>query len=114
MSEQENSAADFTTLRKHWDECSAKEIDHRTDVERALLADMFKFYDALRHLGWQDAIYCPKDGSVFLAIEAGSTGVFECSYDGEWPKGTWWIHSAGDMWPSRPILWKPIPKKATP
>ncbi len=65
-------------------------------------------YLRLKDFGWNDAIYCPKDGSKFLVIEAGSTGIHECIYEGEWPKGSWWILADGDMHPSRPILFKPL------
>lgn len=60
----------------------------------------------LKELGWQEAEYCPKDGSEFKAIEVGSTGIHDCVYLGDWPKGGWWVHD-GDTYPSRPILWKP-------
>lgn len=65
-------------------------------------------YIRLKDFGWNDAIYCPKDGSKFLAIEAGSTGIHECIYRGDWPTGSWWVLADGDQWPSRPILWKPL------
>jgi len=29
----------------------------------------------LSRLGWQPASYCPKDGSAFAVMEAGSTGI---------------------------------------
>ena len=63
--------------------------------------------ERLRELGWRDAIYCPKDGTPFDVIEFGSTGIHTCHYDGEWPNGHWWVHAAGDLWPSRPILFRP-------
>jgi len=73
--------------------------------------------DAIRHFfdgwlqlknkfGWREAIYCPKDGTVFEVIEAGSTGIHDCVYQGEWPKGAWWILEDGDMSPSRPVLFR--------
>lgn len=77
--------------------------------EDKLLKQLAKTYRELQKHGWQDAFYCPKDGSVFLAIEAGSTGIHECTYTGKWPEGTWWIHEEFDMYPSKPILWKPKP-----
>lgn len=98
----------WTLLRWHWAECAKTDPDYRTPDESRILAEMFDRYEQLRKLGWQDAIYCPKDGSVFLCIEAGSTGVHPCSYTGEWPNGHWFIYSAGDAWPSHPILWKPL------
>lgn len=74
--------------------------------EAAALAHMFDGWVRLKEFGWRDAIYCPKDGSVFEVIEAGSTGIYDCVYEGEWPKGSWWILSEGDMCPSRPILFR--------
>lgn len=44
--------------------------------------------ERLRELGWRDAIYCPKDGQAFAAIEWGCTGIFPAVYHGEWPKGS--------------------------
>ena len=77
--------------------------------ELTLISQMTNAYHELHKFGWQDAMYCPKDGSVFLVIEAGSTGTHECTYNGEWPNGKWWIHEEYDMYPSKPILWKPKP-----
>lgn len=67
---------------------------------------MFCAVQALKQQGWQDIMYCPKDGTLFWSISAGSTGVHETYYEGVWPKGSWWINDAGDTWPARPILWK--------
>ena len=101
--------APFTALREHWKESARKQPDYRTDLEKALLSEMFAAYDKLRSLGWRDIIYCPKDGTRFLAITAGSTGICPHYYQGEWPKVSWWAEDAGDLWPSRPILWRPMP-----
>ena len=60
----------------------------------------------LKQLGWNDIIYCPKDGNPFDAIEVGSTGIHQCVYEGKWPKGSWWLLGDGDMWPSRPIMYR--------
>ena len=67
---------------------------------------MFECYTRLKELGWREAIYCPKDGAEFDAIEAGSTGIHCTHYQGEWPSGSWWIAEAGDLWPARPILFR--------
>ncbi len=86
-----------------------RELDTTSD-EWKLLKRLANSYDELvKNHGWQDAIYCPKDGSVFLAIEAGSTGIHECTYEGKWPDGKWWLHEEFNMYPSKPILWKPKP-----
>jgi hypothetical protein len=74
--------------------------------DKAALSAMFTGYQRLEELGWRDAIYCPKDGTVFDAIEPGSTGIHDCHYMGEWPNGSWWVHEAGDLWPSHPCLFR--------
>ena len=78
-----------------------------TEREEKLLKDLANAYENLKKHGWQDIMYCPKDGSLFLVIEAGSTGIHECTYEGKWPDGKWWIHEEFDVWPSKPIMWKP-------
>ena len=70
------------------------------------LKAMQEAYIRLKELGWSEAIYCPKDGSHFDVIENGSTGTHDCYYDGEWPNGSWWVCTEGDIWPSRPCLYK--------
>lgn len=42
----------------------------------------------------------------FQVIEAGSTGIHPCVYQGKWPNGHWWITADGDMCPSRPVLFR--------
>ena len=87
-------------------EARDKRLAEEMPDEQAALLVMCAAHERLRKLGWADAIYCPKDGSLFDVIEAGSTGVQTAHYDGAWPKGTWWVHGDGDLWPSRPILWR--------
>jgi hypothetical protein len=93
-----------------WAACEAARAKREADMptEQDALNALGQAYQRLSELGWRDAIYCPKDGSQFQVIEAGSTGVHDCTYDGEWPKGTWWVHD-GDTWPSRPILFRLYP-----
>jgi len=102
---------------KPFSEMDAKEIFEefdRRDKERAekmpdvqaALNQMFEAYTRLKDLGWREAMYCPKDGTVFDAISAGSTGICPTSYNGEWPKGRYWGYEDGDIWPSNPILFK--------
>lgn len=74
--------------------------------EVATLHMLGQVYQRLKELGWNDAIYCPKDGTHFDAIEFGSTGIHECHYSGDWPKGSWWISDDGDLWPSRPVMYR--------
>jgi hypothetical protein len=75
-----------------------------TAEERELLGAMFQAFRKLERLGWRESMYAPRDHSTFLAIEAGSTGIHECQCDRD---GKFWAYY-GDVWPSHPILWKPL------
>lgn len=99
----------YTELRKHWEDSAKTDPDYRTGEEKRILIEMHRNHEALQRLGWSDAIYCPKDGTHFLGIEAGSAGVAVYFYEGKWPNGRWWGLYAGDQWPARPILLKPLP-----
>ena len=92
----------------YWRWHEKREEDLRTDEEVKILSAMYAQYKKLRNIGWRSIEYCPKDGSRFLAVEPGTTGVYPCHYKGEWPDGTWWMEHSGDMWPARPMLWKPM------
>ena len=81
----------------------------RIPDEQAAIRVMWDGWYRLKELGWSEAIYCPKDGTHFQAIEPGSTGIHDCNYQGEWPKGSWWVYD-GDIWPSRPCLFKLYPE----
>lgn len=103
------SALDDATISQIWRDAEKRELDWREAGDKVHLDAMFQAWQALKACGWREIIYCPKDGTRFLAIEAGSTGVFPCTYQGKWPSGGWWAECSGDLWPSRPILWKPMP-----
>ena len=83
-------------------------------TEKEAIAVMFDAWQRLKELGWREAMYCPKDGTFFDAIEAGSTGIHNCCYQGEWPTGSYDIYDAGDIWPSHPILFRPRPADDNP
>ena len=102
----------YTKLRHHWIESEKREKDWREAGEVKLLEQMHDAVQGLKACGWREIEYCPKDGTRFLAICAGSTGVHPHYYSGEWPNGSWWAEASGDLWPSRPALWKPMPSNA--
>ena len=88
-----------------------KERAQKMPDEKAALEQMLDAFIRLKDLGWREAMYCPKDGTMFDAISAGSTGICPTKYDGEWPKGRYWGYEANDVWPSHPILFKLQEKK---
>lgn len=103
------SAAEAETI---WDSCQRAHQDRvaRMPDEKSALNTLHDAYTRLKDMGWRDAIYCPKDGSTFEIIEVGSTGIFRAHYQGEWPTGSWWAEDAGDLWPSRPALFRLLPE----
>lgn len=86
-----------------------KERAERMPDEQSAIRAMWDAYQRLRELGWNDPSYCPKDGTHFKVIEPGSTGIHDANYHGDWPKGSWWVYD-GDIWPSRPVLFKLYPE----
>lgn len=106
-------------LNSEWSERLANEnaVGRETNVARraeqmpddfSALRALMDVYLRFKEMGWNDAVYCPKDGTPFEVIETGSTGIHKCIYMGEWPKGGWWIMDGGDLFPSRPILFRKI------
>lgn len=92
---------------KQWKADEARRQEQMPDEESAIVA-FFDAWHRLKDFGWRDPVYCPKDGSEFLVIEAGSTGQHRCIYQGEWPSGSCWILADGDMCPTRPTMFKAL------
>lgn len=86
-------AVEAEKARRH-----AEMPDEATAIRR-----LWDAQERLKELGWKDPVYAPKDGSPLDIIELGSTGIHRGHYEGEWPKGSWWIYD-GDIYPSRPAL----------
>lgn len=101
--------AEANALLKACDEAKAKRDTLMPD-EKAALRMFMDAWLRLKDFGFSEAIYCPKDGSHFQVIEAGSTGIHDCRYRGEWTKGSWEVHCDGDIWPSRPVLYRLYPE----
>ena len=102
MSKNPDADAFLDAAQRAW----TKRVADMPD-EQAALVTMFSAWLRLKELGWSEAIHCPKDGTHFLAIEAGSMGAHDCSYH-DTADGPWWVYD-GDIWPSHPILWKKYP-----
>lgn len=98
-----------------WDAFAARDGFYAAmlPTEQDAIKMLFVAFDRLRKLGWREAIYCPKDGSAFDAIECDSTGIHRTHYSGEWPTGTWLIEEEGDLSPSRPVLYRPTEAEIT-
>jgi len=92
-----------------------RERAKRMPDEKAAVVALFDAWLRLHELGWNDGIYCPKDGSHFQAITLGSTGIFDCVCEGEWPDCTWTIFDDRDAYPSSqaPALIKVKKRKPT-
>ena len=69
------------------------------DQESALRV-LYMAWERLKDFGWNDPIYCPKDGTIFEVIELGSTGVFTGRYVGAWPDGHWEMMDDRDVYPT--------------
>jgi len=80
--------------------------------EKSAIAMFFEAWLRLKELGWKEAQYCPKDGTSFDAIEAGSTGIHRCHYQGQWATGSYWVEAHSDLFPSRPVLYRPTGDRA--
>lgn len=95
-----------------WERAEAAKAKREADMpdEQSAIRAMWEAFQRLKELGWREAMYCPKDGSAFKAIEPGSSGVHDCQYQGEWASGSWWVSDGGDMWPSHPCLFKLYPE----
>jgi hypothetical protein len=83
-----------------------EERKQKMPTEQDAVNAMYEAFYRLEELGWKSVTYCPKDGSTFLAIEPGSTGIHECTYLGQWPDGA--CFSADGEWPMKPCLFKLI------
>ena len=102
-------------------EIDAAKERRRSDMpdEGAALSVLCDAWTRLKELGWNPAVYAPKDGSRFQVCEVGSTGIFGCTYSGNWPDGFYMVEDGGDLWPTRSysgMLWRPEPVRsaATP
>jgi hypothetical protein len=97
-------------------DAAEKDRAARMPDEKAAIHALFDAWLRLKELGWRDAVYCPKDGTPFQIIEAGSTGIFDAYYQGEWPDGYIISHDEHDSYVSRPshtILFKPADEAAS-
>jgi len=86
-------------LLKAVDKAKRRRAKLMPDAKAAVMA-LWEAQKRLKELGWTEGIYCPKDGSTFKAVTLGSTGIFDCVCEGEWPDCTWTIFDEHDAYPS--------------
>jgi hypothetical protein len=111
VNEKFPNGGNVITTHNDWVQKLRREASDRArsmPTETSAIKAMMAAYVRLTELGWASAIYCPKDGTPFFAIEAGCGAAGICHYDGDWPSGTWWMHDGLESYPSRPILWRAI------
>lgn len=101
---KESVAQTLLALAKQQDEARAQLIPTEADAFRLIQQAMFR----LRSLGWrEDPAYAPKGQKIFTGLVFGALAPSPCCYVGEWPDGSWFAAEAGDLWPCRPVMWKP-------
>lgn len=97
-----------------WDATEAAQAKAITDFpdEQTALREISRAMQRLRDFRWRDGIHCPKDGSEFEIIKAGSTGIFRCQYDGQWPDGMWLTFADDDIYVSSrpPLMFRLLPE----
>ena len=76
--------------------------------ETAALKQMHEAWTRLKELGFGEARHAPAGETVDF-IEIGSTGIHIGHRDEKSESGLCWLEEAGDLWPSRPILWRKRP-----
>lgn len=77
-----------------------RERAERMPDEQAAIRELWDAHQRLKELGWKEPQYCPKDGTKFRVIELGSTGIFDCYYQGEWPDGLYMVMDEHDCYPT--------------
>lgn len=90
-----------------WAACEAatKARAEAMPTEEDAVRVMANAFQRLRELGWKEASYAPTDKPLKL-IEPGSSGIHDGHAYGEWPHKSFWITDAGDLWPTRPCLFR--------
>lgn len=93
----------YEDLKRHLDLLKQQRAEQMPTVKDAL-ETIFLGYLRLKDMGWNFPMHCPKDGSEFFVVEAGSTGVFPCVYVGKWPDGEYVIRDGDESYSVTPML----------
>ena len=79
----------------------------RMPDEATALRQMFDAWTRLKELGFKEARYGPR-GVTVEVIEIGSTGIHQGYMDEKSESCLYWLFDNGDLWPSRPILYRTL------
>ena len=92
-----------------WARAEAEERKRAEDMptEEDAIRSMARAHQRLTELGWKSISYAPKDGSKFDAVEAGCGKSGRCMFVPHGVDGSFFMAEVGDLWPSRPCLFKP-------
>lgn len=99
---------DQEAVEKLWAEAQAAQRTRAANMptESKAIHALFDAWYRLKELRWREAMYVPRDGTLCEFIECGSTGIHRGHAD---ENGRVWLHDDGDMWPSNPVLFRPVP-----
>ncbi len=95
---------DAPDLQRMWAEAARRQRNWEAAGEAAHLAVWRDAYNALLHLGWRDAHHAPTDRRILGIGGSGHVRVHQRL------GAHWFAEDAGDLWPSRPVLWKELPE----
>lgn len=97
-----------------WETAEKAKADRaeRMPDEQAAIRAMMDAHQRLNELGWRNGVHIPRDGTKVRVIDLGSTGIFDCTCEGEWPDCTWTTYDETDAYPSsqHPALFKLYPE----
>lgn len=96
-----------------WAECQGRARTRAANMptEQRAISTLFDAWYRLKELGWRDAMYVPRDGTLCEFIECGSTSIHKGHAD---ETGRIWLHADGDLWPSNPVLFRVLPARPCP
>lgn len=90
-----------------WADAQARQRTRAANMptEQKAIEALFEAWYRLKELGWTEASYVPRDGTLCEFIECGSTGIHKGDAD---ENGRIWLHADGDLWPSKPVLFRKV------
>ena len=93
--------------KKLWSEIEENEKKRAEKMpdEKSAINQLHEAYLRLIDFGWKEMAFCPKNQSMFTALEIGSKAIVRCRSMHKDGKRCYWIFD-GDFWPVNPVLWR--------